>query len=387
MTTGMKAFEKMQLHYRERDLSARKWKEAGGKVIGYTYTSVPEEIIIAAGFLPMMITGNPEISTEAGDRYMEDYFCPFVRSVHNLFVIGRYSFLDLAVFPHTNDSIKRCYYYLWTEKRNEPDLPIPPLTIFDSLHTRKFIANRYVRGRMEAFKEKMEELSGKKITPEALSRAIELCNENRRLLKQVADLRRAYPPRVSGVEALQIIGSSFFMPKEEHNKLLKDFLADADKLPPKDGVRLFLSGTIVDNLQLYELIESCGAVIVSEDICTGNRYSDNPVDTSMEPLDALTDRYHTKSHEGRMHPLSELVNYVVQCARDSGAQGAIFNYLQWDDSHGWNFPSQRDALAEIGIPSMAFEMQEYKIRNQEQLRTRTEAFVEMIKEDSHHGTR
>ena len=169
------------------------------------------------------------------------------------------------------------------------------------------------------------------------------------------------------------------MPKEQHNKLLKEFLADAENREAKGGVRVHLSGTIIDNTQLYELIESCGAVIVSEDICTGNRYSDNLVDTSLEPLDALTDRYHTKSTEGRMHPLEVLVEYEVKTVEESKAQGAIFNYLQWDDSHGWNYPSQRDALNEIGIPSIAFEMQGYKLANTEQLRTRIETFVEMIK--------
>jgi benzoyl-CoA reductase/2-hydroxyglutaryl-CoA dehydratase subunit BcrC/BadD/HgdB len=262
----------------------------------------------------------------------------------------------------------------------DPDLRIPPLYMFDTLHTRKHIANRYVRGRIEALKEKMEELAGKEITPEDLLGSIEIYNENRTLLKKVADLRRADPPRVSGVEALQIIGSSFFMAKEEHNKLLKEFLADADAFSPKHGVRVYLSGTIVDNTQLYELIESCGATIVSEDICTGDRYSDNLVDTSLEPLDALTDRYYTKSHEGRMHPLSALVDYVSDAVTESKAEGVIFNYLQWDDSHGWNYPSQRDALKEMEVPSLAFDMQEYKLSGQEQLRTRVEAFVEMIRE-------
>jgi len=379
MGEKMTAVETMMRHYRERDLSARKWKEKGGKVVGYLYTSVPEELIIAAGCLPMMITGDPDIPTTAGDRYMEDYFCPFIRSVHNLFVMGKYDFLDLAIFPHTNDSVKRCYYYLWTEKRNDPELKIPPLTVFDVLHTRKHIANRYVRGRVRALKEKLEELSAKEITPEALYQAIEVCNENRMLLKKVADLRRMDPPRVSGVEAVQIIGASFFMPKKEHNRLLKAFLEEEDQLLPKDGVRVYLSGTIVDNIQLYELIESCGAIIVSEDVCTGNRYSDSSIDISMDPLDAITDRYHTKSHEGRMYPLRPLVDYVVEGVQESRAQGVIFNYLQWDDSHGWNYPSQRDALKKIGIPSLVFEMQEYKIAGPEQLRTRTEAFIEIIK--------
>jgi benzoyl-CoA reductase/2-hydroxyglutaryl-CoA dehydratase subunit BcrC/BadD/HgdB len=169
------------------------------------------------------------------------------------------------------------------------------------------------------------------------------------------------------------------MPKEEHNRLLKEVLTGADKLPGRDGVRIFVSGTIIDNTQLYELIESCGAMVVSEDVSTGDRYSDDPIDTSMELLDAITDRYHTKSHEGRMHQMGELVDYIVKGVQASKAQGVIFNYLRWDDSHAWNYPSQRDELKKMGVPSIAFEMQGYKIEGPEQLRTRIETFVEMIK--------
>jgi len=379
MIEKLKPYEQMQKHYQKRDLAARNWKEQGGKVIGYFYTGVPEELIIAAGCLPLMVTGNPELTTELGDKFMEDYFCPFVRSVYNLLLMGRYDFLDLLIFPHTNDSIKRTYYYLWNQRRKDPNLPVPPITIFDVLHTKKYIANEYVRGRMAALKQKLEELTGREISDDALRNAVDLCNETRSLLQKVKDLRRADPPRISGVEALQIIGSAFFMPKEEHNRLLREFIDNAESLNASNGVRIYVSGTILDNTQLYELIESCGATVVSEDVCTGNRYADNPVDTSIDLLDGLTDRYHTYSHEGRMHPLDDLVQYMVRGVQESKAQGVIFNYLQWDDSHGWNYPGQRDALKKIGVPSIAFEMQGYKIANTEQLRTRIETFVEMIR--------
>ena len=70
---------------------------------------------------------------------------------------------------------------------------------------------------------------------------------------------------------------------------------------------------------------------------------------------------------------------MVRGVKESKAQGVIFNYLQWDDTHTWNYPSQRDALKGVGVPSIALEMQGYKIEGPEQLRTRMETFIEMIK--------
>lgn len=377
----MTALETMINHYRERNRAAKEWKKNGGKVVGYLYTSIPTELITAVDIFPAMVTGNPNINTEAGDRYMEDFFCPFVRSVHNQLVMGEYDFMDLVIFPHGNDSITRCYFYLCTEKSYHPELEIPPLYMFDILHTRKYIANRYTQDRIKALKDKMETLSGKEITKESLRYAFSVHNENRALLRKVAELRRAEPPIISGVDALQIIGASFFMRKEEHNRLLKEFIDEASGLPQQGGVRIYVSGTILDNTQLYELIESCGATVVAEDICTGNRYSENDIDLSLEPLEALTDKYHAKSYDGRMNPLDEFVDYITIGAKKAKAQGVIFNYLKWDDSHGWHYPSQREALNRMGIPSLALDMQDYKIDNHEQLRTRIEAFVEMIKGD------
>lgn len=379
METENTPFREIQKYYRQRDRAALKWKEAGGKVIGCVGLSVPEELIIASGCLPIQVTGDPDVSTAAvGDKYMEDTVCPYVRSIHNLFLMGRYDFLDLAIFPHGNDSVRKCYFYLWTEK-NDLGLKLPPLAVFDILHTKKYIAGLYVRGRIAALREQLAEFTGEEISDREIREAIAVCNENRMLLRRIAELRKADPPRISGAEALQIIGASFFMPKQEHNALLKEYLDSAGNLTARNGVRLYVSGTIVDNTQLYELIESCGATVVSEDVCTGNRYSDELVDTSMEPLDALTDKYHARSHEGRMHPITDLADYLVRGVQDSKAEGVLFNYLQWDDNHTWNYPSQRNALNRIGVPSIAFEMQEYKLAGPEQLRTRIEAFIEMIK--------
>ena len=60
--------------------------------------------------------------------------------------------------------------------------------------------------------------------------------------------------------------------EEEHNKLLEEFLKGTRQSPAAQGVRLFVAGSDVDNLQLYDLVESCGAVVVAEDSNWGNRY-------------------------------------------------------------------------------------------------------------------
>jgi benzoyl-CoA reductase subunit C len=207
--------ETIQKHYRQRDLAAKEWKKKGGKVAGYFCTHVPDELILAAGFFPFRLSGNPGVSTEKADKYAEPYYESQVRSMFNMLLTGQYDFLDFLIIPHSRDSITALFNYVDKIKSIEPEIKLPELYLFDTPRTNLWLSDLYYHDRLRDFKNKLEEWSGKKILPKALSEAIYICNQNRMLLKQVASLRAADPPRISGVEALQIIGSSMFMLKEE----------------------------------------------------------------------------------------------------------------------------------------------------------------------------
>lgn len=375
----MGAYEVMQKHYRQRDLSAREWKKKGGKVVGYFCDSVPEEMILAAGFFPLRLTGDPRGSTEEIDKYLESFYEGFVRSELNMILTGQYDFVDFIVIPRSRDSITIQYSHLHQIKALDPAIKMPKLYLFEFNHTRTYASQFYDLGRVRDFKKQLEEWSGKKITNKALSRAIAITNENKMLLKQVAALRAGEPPRISGVEALQIIGSSMFMLKEEHNKLLKQFLEGASKLPARDGVRLFVEGSPLDNLQLYEIIESCKATIVAEDHCWGNRYSDSPIDTSRDPVEAIADRYHFKSPcPFVVFPAGLRAEYCVRNAVEAKAQGVIFYVLEWDGDGTWDYPGQKEVLEEKGIPTVCFMEQKYLLSEPDRIKTSTEKLIKAI---------
>jgi benzoyl-CoA reductase/2-hydroxyglutaryl-CoA dehydratase subunit BcrC/BadD/HgdB len=380
MAIEMGVLELMQKHYQQRDLAAREWKDRGGKVVGYFCDNVPDEMILAAGFFPFRVSGDPWGGTELADKYTEPFYQPDVRSMLNMLLSGRYDFLDFLVIPYSRDAILALYYHLGKVQQIDPALKLPELYLFDIPRTRFWLSSLYMRDRVRELKKKLEEWSGKEISNKSLSRAIATGNENKMLLKKVAALRAAEPPCISGVESLQIIGSSMFMLKEEHNKLIRQFLKEADGLPARDGVRLFIEGSPIDNLQLYELVESFNATIVGEDNCWGNRYSDNPIDLTLDPLEAIAERYHLKSPCPRMHFMDKRTDYCLQSAVEAKAQGALFFFLEWDNAPAWEYPDQKKALEGKGIPTICFEMQKYLLSDtdKEQIETSLERFIESI---------
>jgi len=380
----MNALQTFQKYYQERwnyELIAQDWKEKGGKVVGYPDINCPEELVMAADCLPLLMTGDPGTGTEATDKHLEPYFSDSARHFYEAVVTERYHFVDLICFVAGDCSLSWIFHYFQEEKRFNPTLRIGEPYFLDRLTTTFGMDRVFNLDRLAAFRDYLEDFAGKRITIDALAQAFAITNETKRLLKEVSALRRADQPRITGSEALQIIMASMLMPKTAYNQLLRQFLEnEVNSRPAQDGsrVRLFLSGSNIDNLGLYKIIETLPATIVGEDTAFGDRYSDTPIDEDLDPMEALVDRYTYKTPDPWMYGIDEIVKYRVDSAEAAKAQGVIFYQLRRDDPLAWDYSSQKRELAKRGIPILLLQEQEYKITAPEQIRAKVEAFIDTL---------
>ena len=118
---------------------------------------------------------------------------------------------------------------------------------------------------------------------------------------------------------------------------------------------------------------------MGEDNCWGNRYSDVPIDTSLDPMEAVVDRYHRKSPCPWMIPLSLRVDYCVESALKAKAQGAIHNVYDLDDTQAWEIPDDIKALNQKNIPSLHLRKQSYLISEPDKLKADIQEFVEALR--------
>ncbi|MBF8266117.1 MAG: bzdN, partial [Dehalococcoidia bacterium] len=83
------AVDRLHTVFKERHQYAREWKaRTGGKVVGTFCTYVPEEIIYAAGMLPVRLFGAHE-PQEVSERHIASMYCPFCRDVLAQGLLGR----------------------------------------------------------------------------------------------------------------------------------------------------------------------------------------------------------------------------------------------------------------------------------------------------------
>ena len=269
------AFAALKDVYDHRETVAARWRTDGGKVVGELGCDVPDEFILAAGMLPVRVyaeVGKPLVET---DKYLEYAFDPVVRAQFEKIVDGTYDRqIDALAISNSTDVIIRIYLYLRELCRVEPEKPVPPVEFIDWLFTRNRLHQVRNEQTLELFRQTVERWAGRAITDEEIAAAGAICNENRQALREMAALRRCAQPRITGSEALVIIGSAFFMERSAHTALVRQVVADAQSWPVLHGPRVFFTGSNQEDTALYEQIEAAGAVIVGEDHDWGDRWYD-----------------------------------------------------------------------------------------------------------------
>ncbi|MBQ4507209.1 MAG: 2-hydroxyacyl-CoA dehydratase [Firmicutes bacterium] len=370
----MKELDIFKKYYSDSKAFAKEAQAEGKKLVGYVCNCVPEEFIIAAGFLPVRIPaapGNDIKSAVAGMSKMgpsEAYSVSMAASI----IDGDYSFLDHLVVPHARGSVHKMYSVLRDKKKEDPSAPIPETYFLDHTHSMHMSSFDYDRARMLEFKEELEKWSGKPISDEALTDAVTLCNETRSLLKEFQQLRKE--AKISGADALCVIGASMFMDKKVYNPLLKSLneqLAGAEALP---GKRVFFTGAPQDNTQLYELIESCGCVVTADDNCWGNRASDTPVELIHDVTEDVIYRYDHKTPCPHIGTLANRAEVFGRTIAGSDAEAAIFFTIRFDPN-AWNVPEQMKKAEELGIPTLYLTKQKYPVGDPEEVKTAVTAFL------------
>ncbi len=353
----------------------KQWKENGGKIIGWFCTYTPEELIYAAGILPVRVLGGfEEFGLDKANSYFYPTSCPTVRSAFQLLLEHHYDFLDGFVLGSPCEHARRFYDVLTYWK------PMPFAYISSILFVHNDVAvNYYYEGLLD-FKAKLEQFTGVRITDDALWEAIHLYNRTRELLRQLNELRKLDNPPISGAEDLEIMNACLAAPKEQFNKILErliDEVASISRPWEKKSFRLMITGSMWNNPDFLKFIEDQGCLIVANELCMGMRYWADSVEADSDPLKAIARRYVTRFPCHHFYPWEPRIDRMVEVAKAYRVDGVIDNYVRYCIALGFMRPLIRTRFEKEGIPYYDLE-QVYNSKGSGQVKTRVQAFLEMI---------
>ncbi|QCQ23199.1 double-cubane-cluster-containing anaerobic reductase [Desulfoglaeba alkanexedens] len=367
-------------------LRIRELEEAraqGRKVIGTFCVFVPEEIVWAAGGIQVGLCAGAEAGTEAAEKILPRNTCALIKSFVGFKLARLCPFTescDMIVGETTCDGKKKAYE-IFSDHAPVYVMEIPQM---------KGAADRALwKAEVLRFKEAVEDLTGRSITAENLSEAVRLINRRRRVLQRLNRLRAAQPVPISGRDVLLINQVSFYDDPDRFTQKIGELCDELEaKVRRGEGVadgaaRVLLSGCpmAIPNWKLPYIIESSGAVMVGEESCIGTRNTRDLVDESgrtlEEMLDAIVERY-MKIDCACFTPNTERLEHIVDLARELEVKGVIHYGLSFCQPYAMESFKVEKALRNAGIPMLAVET-DYSMEDVEQLKTRVEAFVEMIR--------
>ncbi|MFH1625460.1 MAG: 2-hydroxyacyl-CoA dehydratase family protein [Pseudomonadota bacterium] len=359
------------IYLRRHDI-AKEEKAKGKKIFGYYCCHVPEELIHAAGILPVRISGSLENITEA-DSHLQQYICSFARSSLDQALKGRYGYLDGVVIPKTCDIIRNMYS-VWARDVAVPHYFYLSVPAKNTKESRVCLAEEF-----KAFKSSLEGLYGGEIPEEALERSIEVYNENRRLLKTLYGLKGEDNPQISGSDFYRAVQAGFVISKERHNDMLSTLLKTVSPADdsPKKKLRVLVTGTEFENIAILKLIEEQGALIVADDLCVGTRYFWDLVNTDGDLIHALVNRYLGKIPCPCKHPSDDRIDNIVRQVQEYKADGVISVVQKFCDTHLYEHPYLKERLEREGVPYLFLETDD-TLGGEGQFKTRIQAFMEMI---------
>ncbi len=354
--------------------TVKRWRDAGGKVVGHFQVYFPEEIVHAAGLLPFKVRGAPVEPLQADSRF-GSYLCSIIKTSLELALSGR---VELEMFvTHPICDAARNLAGVWG--RNF-DYPCQILYLPQNANSKH--AAMYLRGEYERLQRGVEEIAGREISDDDLRASMIVFNRNRELMRDLYSLKREAPWLVSADEAYVLCALGGLMPREEHNDLLESVLPLLRERDAKrqDRIRVVFEGAFCEQPPL-DLIRTIGrsCYVVDDDLLIGLRWILEDVPTEGDPLANLAKAYIEHSsyspvqHDQRKPKEKMLLERIER----SGAHAAIVTAAKMCEPGLEEQVAYTRALDEANVPYFVSEFEE-NMTSFDHLEIQLETFVENL---------
>ena len=360
-------------------------RRKGGIVVGAFCVFAPEDLILAVGGVPVGLCAGADFAIPDAEQFLPRNTCALIKAALGFklaAVCPYFECCDLVVGETTCDGKKKMYEILADHH---------PSYVMEVPQRKTDQGRALFLEEVRQFGSRLEELSGGRIEAEHLRHAIEVVHAKKRALQRVARARRARPSPISGLDALLVSQVSFYddYPRftEKTDALAQEIearVAAGQGVAPADAPRVVIAGTpaAFPYWKVTQLLTDAGAVVVGEESCVGSRYYDTMTrandGTRDGQLEAIASRL-LDTHCACFTPNEDRTEDIIRVVRETQADGVVQSVLQFCQTYATESYLVERALEEAGIPSIEIET-DYSTEDTERLRTRIEAFVEMLRQ-------
>lgn len=349
-------------------------RKTGKKAVGCLPYYTPEELIYAAGMLPVGLWGG-QSEIKMADKYLQSFCCSIMRETIELGMKGTYDFLSAVIIPIYCDTLK-CICEDW--KVAVPNTYLIPIVYPQNRRIKvgtEYLVDEYKRVQYE-----LEKITGKSITAADLENSIAIYEEYRKTMQQFVTLINNYPHTIDAKIRHLVIKAGFFTDKKYYTGLMKELIAELQKLPAErfDGLRVVITGILAEPEALLDAFVQNHIAFVADDLAQESRQFRTCVRSEGTALEKLALRisdqegcsllFDVKKTRGQM---------LIDLVKQNKADGIIVSMMKFCDPEEFDYPIYKKEIEVANIPLLYLEI-EQKMDSIEQIRTRIQSFTEMI---------
>lgn len=382
---GLKTLDKITTALENRPAEIEQLRKQGKKIVGWLAYNIPEEIIYALGLVPIRLgQGGDGRLVEVGARHISTKNCVFVRQALGLFAEKKDPYikqLDLVAVDSTCIQLYRLeelisYYFGYKTLL----LGVPR-----NFATKE--GHEYFRKEVEFFTRKLEEFAEVTLELSRLQEAIEIYDGIREAIKTLYRYQSLDSTPLKWRDLSTVINAGYNLDRRRYLDLLLELILEVEENLPEQfehrtsEPRIFLTGSLIapNDTKLIDIIEELGGRIVGDDLWFGLNYFldiniKEPTPSSV--ADAYLDRVPHASLPYLDLPSDGRVANLKHQIKQFNADAVIYHTLRNCDAYSFKAGETKGVLGSLPFLEIYTE---YSGSDFEAIRTRVEAFVEMIK--------
>ena len=356
------------------------YKAQGKKVVGVLPYYAPEELVYAAGIVPMGIWGSNTKTISRAKEYCATFYCTIAQLALEMLLDGTMDQLDGIITPTICDTLRpmsQNFRVAMGDKMKVIFLAHPQNRFED--FGLQFTIDQY-----NHVKADLEEIAGKKITDEDIQNAIKVYNKSRAARRAFVELANAHCDVITPTKRSAVLKAFYFMEKPEYTAKLEELNAEPSKLPACDwqGTKVVTSGIICDNPKLLEIFEENNIAIAADDVAHETRsFRVDAAEDEADPMMALAKQFANIDYDVLLYDPASSQNrrgeFVANMVKESGAQGLVLFMQQFCDPEEMEYPYLKKALNDAGIPHIKLGIDQ-QMRDFGQASTAIQAFADVL---------
>lgn len=350
-------------------------KETGKDLVGVFPIRTPEEVVYAAGCVPIgMWGGHTEITL--ADKYLQSFCCSIMRINLEYALRGVYNDVKAVLIPTFCDTMK-CIVENW--KLALPQ--VPTITFAYPQHHKLQAGMEFTIDEIKRVKHELELALHKIITNEEVEEAFRVYEDWRKTMREFTALAAQHPEIITAKKRYAIIKAGCYMDKAVYTKLVKEINEGLKSEGPSTfkGIRATVTGIMMEPVDVLDIFEENNIAIVGDDLAIGSRLWRTPAREDVEDVYQKM-AYMIRDIEGDtffFDPEKKKGQMLIDMTKAMHADACIVMMMKFCDPEEYDYPIYKAELAKAGVPELYLEFDQ-QLSSFEQIRTRVQSFTEML---------